>query len=535
MSTALPRLPMAGAAEPGAPERRGAVRGREAPELSPLPGVPQGSGRGSLEEDDSPSLRRFRIVTALALMCGVTLLAYSRVTNADLRDALPLFLAVVFLQFAPLWLPKKVDTFSPPVFGGVLSGINFFSALAYYIVRDGIAFDILPNMSPARRAELLHEVLLLLLGSLLSYYAGYFVAGRVVRPISFGSVAGRQWQPSKLKVAIFGLLLVFLPAYAVFQGRVSGAELGDLAAGKATWREDPTSTWMIRAITLGFLPVLLYLTSVLPRPTKRQIVWAALSAVGMALLVTRLGQRGFAAYFFIHALVIVHYLFRRVPLAVLFVFAFAGISTLNLLGRLRTTAAFGDDYDQPAMVVTQSASEQVLATLSEYEEDRQRLAGVAVVLDAFPKRKDYLMGESWVGVVVTFVPRWLWPTKREFIAWSDSGIIFQLTGAPIPSSLQSTLYANFSWAGMIIGMFLWGWYHRGLYRWLEQHRTDRGVVLMYATALIYFGPTMLQLSATVQNALPALVVLWWIAPRTPLGGQSQGPPLAHLAGTPERA
>lgn len=89
-------------------------------------------------------------------------------------------------------------------------------------------------------------------------------------------------------------------------------------------------------------------------------------------------------------------------------------------------------------------------------------------------------------------------------------LVWHLISAPIPTPLPGLLYANFSWAGVALGMFLWGMFHRGLYAWVCQHPRDPNVVVLYVLLLLFFYPTFLGISASLQYVVPAWLTLYWV-------------------------
>ena len=145
--------------------------------------------------------------------------------------------------------------------------------------------------------------------------------------------------------------------------------------------------------------------------------------------------------------------------------------------------------------------------LVQHEADRERVAVMAVILYYFPDRQDYLMGETWAGLGVAFVPRWIWPEKLELMQWRDTIIINRLVEAPFPTPFVGALYCNFSWIGVVLGMFLWGVFHRGLYEWLRTQSNDKSVVLIYSCVAIRFAPIYLSFSDTIQYLLPLYLLI----------------------------
>ena len=80
--------------------------------------------------------------------------------------------------------------------------------------------------------------------------------------------------------------------------------------------------------------------------------------------------------------------------------------------------------------------------------------------------------------------------------WSDAGIVVRLRGIPGPTPMQGVLYANFSWTGVVVGMFLWGLFQRGMYEWLLEGHKDKNRAVMYSGMVLYVAPATIALTRT---------------------------------------
>lgn len=485
---------------------------------------------GSVGKKTSPFVVRLAVFVPAYL--GACAYVLSRIGNGEVLEVAPYFLVAIALQFLPFVVRETADPFEPSGLNSILTLLALVPALTTYIVNDEVRINLLPQVSGRTRIELVQTVMIAYVIGTVSYFAGYYmgVSRRVTR--IFPDVAGGTWKRSRLIIVSLAAASVFLPAYAWFQSRV-GTSLTDithLAAGKAVWREDTTMSWLMRATSLGFIPPILFVATNFPKLRwGRAIATTGLFLV-IAFLTVRLGQRGTAVYCLLNALIIIHYLGRRIPLGVLVGIGFGLLVLTNLLGAYRNTSSEQLQYSAAGPTANFGATE----TITEHEEDRERIAAVAVVFHYFPDRKDYLLGESWGPVLTTFIPRWLWPNKGYHFLWRETAIVRNLTGSPTPVNYLGLLYANFSWLGIVFGMFGWGFFQRGLYEWFLKNDKDRSVVVLYSAYVMYVGPTLLQLSAALGFTLPIYLALRFmrVAPPKPkkqalLGVKaSQRPPAA---------
>lgn len=467
---------------------------------------------------------RLALFVFAVLVCSAYIM--SQLDDLAVIDVAPYFIVAIALQLLPFVVRPKADPFEPAGLTSALHLLALVPAFMTYIVNRQVTIALLPHLSGRARIELVQTVLIAYSVGSVAYFVGYYQkAGRRLSAM-FPNVAGFEWDRSRLIAVTAVCFGLFIPAYAYFQIRVGGSitDITRLAAGKAVWREDATMSWLMRAVGLGFIPPLLFVTLNFPK-----LRWMRAAATGFALfavafLTTRLGQRGIAIFFIVNALIVVHYLWRRIPMTLLAALAFVMLVGANLLGAYRSSDESSFTASSPGPTANLSATQ----TLVEHEDDRERIAAIAVAFHFFPERKDYLMGESWAYLAVAFIPRWLWPEKANKFMWRDTRIVPELVGAPVPLSYLGLLYANFSWVGIILGMGFWGLVQRGMYEWLLKDPRDRNVVILYSFIVVYFTPTALQISATIGYVLPLYVAIRYM--RKKVGQKKKALPAARPAG-----
>jgi hypothetical protein len=438
-------------------------------------------------------------------------------TDPGLQMVIPGFVAMIFLQAAPAALARdKADLFAPPVYAGVLGAFAAVAQLAYFFRLGRVDVPLVPGLTPDEAADLATKTLLASCLGLVSYYAGYYHPwGRRWMRL-FPKIRNIAWDPTRLLIAAIILFVMWGASYAYFQIKL-GIPLfnfRELGAGKATWRQDPTLSWMLRGVQLGALPMYFYLAlAAWKRRDTIAVLWlAALGVLGLLLL--RLGQRGYLFIPLLGGLAIVHYLRKRIPTWVFAAALFVATIGTVIMYEWRTGYAAGGPETPGA------ATEKPMETLAAHEDERQRFGALAVVMHYIPAEKEYLLGESWLALIAVPVPRWLWPTKNEHFVWRDTAIVRNFTRQPIPTGYTGLLYANFGWLGIALGMMLWGLFQRGLYEWMLSGRDDPTVVLLYTMFLLHFGFTMLAISAAVQFLLPTWILCRWLAVKNASGAGS---------------
>jgi hypothetical protein len=106
-------------------------------------------------------------------------------------------------------------------------------------------------------------------------------------------------------------------------------------------------------------------------------------------------------------------------------------------------------------------------------------------LEFFPKKADYLWGYSFYGVAVNPIPRVFWNDKPVGVGKLASILYDGNSNSSIGLSLPGELYANFGFAGAIIGMFFSGLLAGVTYRWYQRQRGDHGALVIYVLVLSY--------------------------------------------------
>lgn len=460
--------------------------------------------------DAKTSYRRLFVLLGGGILLTAAL---SATQHNDMQHFVPGFMLGIFLCFLPAFWSKDSDLAEPPAINGILNGLGLTASFVSCLFAGRVEYSLLPFVPLNERDDLTYRVLSAFFFGTLFYYIGYYSgAGKHLRSY-FPQVHGLRWNWGRFLVVTVICVSVFVICYAYFQNKMDSPiyDITQLAKGKNVWRNDPTLTWMQRGILLGFIPALFLFPYLLSRKKNIGVFVTILLLGFVGVLVTRLGQRG---TFFLNAmalLIFFHYLQKRVPVTVFIALWFVVIICVSVLGEWRS--------DPESVGRQRPLIERILhplESLGEHEADRHRLGALGVAFHVFPKYRDYLWGESWYAILVSPIPRWIWPEKVNMFMWRDTAIISNLTGAPVPMPLIGILYVNFSWGGILVGMALWGLFHRALYEWLllSLPTRDINVIMLYALILLYFGPSMLQLASAIQYVLPAWLILKFIGSRS---------------------
>jgi len=483
--------------------------------LTPVPSIPPApTSTLSMAGYATPMEVTIRRLLWLALLVGGPLLA-PLVEYPQVGQTVPLLTTLLCIELFPVLWPRWVDIAAPTVATsdvGIVAAFSTAGILSNAITAGTFNAPFLGGYDHDQIAAVVRTVIWAKMLGSTCYLLG-FHNQRVTERFSrwFPDLANRPWNRARLRVANALFLVLFLITYVIFQIRL-GVPLWDpthLKEAKAVWRDDPSMSWMMRGVQLIFIPVFFAVVDAFAsRKTGRIIVFCGIFLVA-AFLNFRLGQRGVPIRAIFGLMLLFHLLYRKLPLVVLAISVLFAIEIMNYTLAWRmdegatTTARIAAEEDD-------SATGRVTNTLSNYETDRNRLSALTLVFAEFPENRDFVLGQTWLTLPLAIVPRWIWAEKTELYKWGDSSTMATLAQAPIPTPLVGLFYLNFSWFGIAIGMFFWGAFHGGAYRWLNRSRGDVNVVLLYTTIILYFLPTDMGISAFLQYVAPLWVVLRFI-------------------------
>jgi hypothetical protein len=439
------------------------------------------------------------------LFLGVVLIVPPELVATPILEPVirPLVL-LLLLQLAPVLWPFDPDIFSPAAYSGLTAAIATISWLAAILVNGEVPLKWVTLTRGQDAALVARKVFLALSIGFAAYYIAFHSPAATRLRRLFPRVHGLVWNRRRLRFVYLVAGLAFLAAYGAFQSRlgIPILDFTQLGLGKQVWHEDPSLSWMLRGIEIGFLPVLIFCSGRFAEARgPRSLVAPAAALLAIGLLVLRVGQRGSTAAVIVVVLVMFHYHRRRLSPSMLIAICFVALT----IGNVTLSWRLAPHAEERSFAFLDRASDPI-RLLADHEDERTRFSALAVIVTEFPDNYPYLMGQSWTSIAAALIPRWIWPDKVNHFEWQDDRIMTRLRGSPVPTPAIGTFYANFSWPGIVFGMMALGLVHRALYEWLRAANGDRNVVLLYSAMLVYFGPSTLNLSTCLQYVLP----LWMI-------------------------
>jgi oligosaccharide repeat unit polymerase len=142
------------------------------------------------------------------------------------------------------------------------------------------------------------------------------------------------------------------------------------------------------------------------------------------------------------------------------------------------------------------------------------VTSTAALVHAIPKYIDHLWGQSFLGIFLQPIPRFLWPDKPSAIGL-ESLSEFWPTGTAAP--FWALFYVNFGALGVLVGMALWGGLSRWIYEIYRRNTLDPlaqvQLALYYAYTFHVYGrgaTTFAFIAYGIVYVLLPVWLLWWM-------------------------
>lgn len=408
------------------------------------------------------------------------------------------------LLFPIIALPKRVGWLHPLTFPflwalakGFPGDIARLTVLASPTTAPVPAtHDVMPwALSDDLGNAMLAESLLTSLG-LLAYYAGFFLGPRFAVPKLPESrprnAAGKMFMAC-LVGGVIGVLFI------VSQGGIGGV-ISSWAGGR--FRALRFAGPMI--VLVGIMPASVMVWFALePRSGRNPLFLASVVATCLfEFLMT--GSRSAPIYVLIWLGMIWMLRERRLPLLRVAALGVTGILLIGLLGQLRRS---GWEADREA--VEGDNSGLVNDALIELQE-RQRSDPSVGVVGRVMGGEPLLMGESYVGALLFFIPRVIWHDKPR-----GAGAIYvsKLYGQGdmsygIPIGAVAEAFWNFHVVGVILVFFLYGMFHDWLARFLLGRPEDPARWVLFIATVFRLRPATDSFIPFMHLIVPLVFLLW---------------------------
>lgn len=331
------------------------------------------------------------------------------------------------------------------------------------------------------------------------YYLAFFYSKPKVWKLKFKT-------PSQLKSKVFIIIaisfIVFV-AYMIAQGGVS-SHLLSWAQGRFNALAGDGPIFVL--VKMAPFSVLIWYA--FDRQTERNpIFWLALlTSTPLQFLLT--GSRSSIVYLGTLFILITIWKRGQIPKFRIVIFGILAIILIGLLGNIRSSTFKGSiEWES---FVNVSVFELVEDTQEEIKR-RNESNGYLAVIATVPDEVDYLYGESYIGTVLFFVPRFIWPSKpRGAGALAGERIFNKSSGAGVPPGPVGEAYWNFSIFGVVLIFALYGYFHKWLAVNYQQYNNSAGYFIFYIITLTIFSPTGIAMVSYFHAIIPVFLILKWM-------------------------
>lgn len=422
----------------------------------------------------------------LFLIIGLSLALFATAVSGqpgriELVATFALFLGVLGL---PLWSGRGPRWYEPVVAFMATRLVMELPKLPYYsgnVTAGNLAsWTVLGSLSERQLYSSGVIYLMLSAVGVLAYYFGYYLVPKLHAPaIQFGQPRRRRL------VVVLGAVFVgsLLAGAAFVEWR------GGLVRHFARWSLEGGGrgalSGQVYFVLLGSLHSLAVLTwlAYVPRASRNVLFWVAAALSGITLFIVNSGNRSVVVFFLLTLLLIHLYHSGRLRFVSIMLLLGGLVVTFSVLGTARRTIPGLDRVstaDLPGLAGNSWAPVQALETIASY----QLQLRPNVVVSTVPRKHPFLLGESYLSILVNPIPRRMWSNKPEFVD-AKAGATFWGVDWGTPVGAVAEAYWNFSVGGVLLMFGLFGMFHRWLWSWATAAGQQPAIIVVYFITLVY--------------------------------------------------
>jgi len=441
---------------------------------------------GGLTADAS----RKSFLTAIFLMFLSICAALVLYTGSNHRILVALSMAGIILTLYPVYHGLKggsLDLFEPPVIAALLTFSELLRPL-FWLSQGG---TVLPgyDVSPGQvfRACVRASVCVCV------GYAVYYLFYYGLPPLrGLSGVLPRfkpSWSKSRLWLVLPAYFAIGVAAYAIFMWQVGGLGyfLSHINVRNEVSEGQGPLIEAIQAIGAAWVIAFVYAT------THKKKLWPyVLMGVPVLVLLSTLGGRGFLLYPVLLCLICHHYLVHRISIARLALVAVCFATFAVGYKTLRDSVA---TERQVGVQVLEESKWTPTELFTQLFQEQTSLDAFAVLIDDMPAHLQFQWGRTWLNLLTLPIPSKLWTGKPAILEGHVFGEIYFDESSGRPPGYAGVLYMNFGYLGIVPGFALLGVFHKFLYRYLRNNRTNGMAVCLYAlTAITLFDFSNIQIT-----------------------------------------
>ena len=231
----------------------------------------------------------------------------------------------------------------------------------------------------------------------------------------------------------------------------------------------------------GYLPIFAYaffaistmkIMAIAALKNKRNVFFALLITVFASILMMGVGFRAPALKLFLNIFIIFTYIrFRRIPVGWLIFVGSLILLSVGILGYFRLQSGFTSNI-------------ALIFRIGAWRIFVNNLSVLNLIFKSFPSSEPYMLGRSYLIDATTLLPG----AQPHFGFWLKDRFGLTFEGGGVTQTIVGELYLNWSWIGIVLGMFIVGIMFRLLYHSLVKKHlitTSRLVLLtLLSTSLM---------------------------------------------------
>ncbi len=404
-----------------------------------------------------------------------------------------LILLLFFLSIIPFLIQKfsniSLGYFHPLVFIAIVNILTpiikspefIFSPLQFY--RDSSVND-LPNYLILRGWTVSFYLISCINGhiieiiSILFTYVGFSCSITLLRGFIF------QKPNFNIRVTIIITILVFFILFSFLYEKGGVVQhLVSLQSGRLIARSDDNLVFLL----LGFLPFLVLLFYAKNDKVLSSILfWISLITASILQFVIG-GSRSSILVVWFSFFVLYSLKKKMLPYISIVISIFLAFLFVGYLGIYR--ASVTEDSQTVENSYSLEVSELLETTSKEIK--TRNVSSDLMVSGLVPGFHSHLFGQTYIGALAFFIPRSIWPNKPRGAGAYNAAIIhggnesaINYEGASYPISARSEAYWNFSYFGVIIIFFLYGYFLRMLVQLYLSNSSNPYIEILFILGLI---------------------------------------------------
>lgn len=385
----------------------------------------------------------------------------------------------------------KRDFFEPLVIFA-FTNVRFLSRPLYLAITGEPSTLVTPFFTPEESIRHTNWVLTLNLLGIISYLAGYYskLSSYVSKKIPHYP---HKWSKKRLKKIVLVYAIIGVSSFIAVMWMNGGPKyiLEHLYQRRTLFAGKHYFIWGSTLIAISFLVYASYIMAKI----KRGILFVP-PLIAISLIYFLFGGRGTVLSIIALFTMIYHYLVKRLGFGILLTICIGLILLAIVLGEFRAkTAGYSILKDREDVSVV-DMFEAYLRTATYFDSAILAVKGVDEGLIPLQYGKTYL------GLLANPIPRALWPEKPSS---SEDKIVGDAYFGPntveyhTPCGFVGTTYMNFGVSGILLGFWLLGIFHKGLYNYMMFDRHNPSNVLIYVISIW-----------SIQIGFPNIAVMSWI-------------------------